>query len=426
MSESNTSENLKPSLNPVSAPPAGIPLDEYARRRAALREHCGDTVIVLEGNVEGERGDPRSSFFQEPNFAYLTGWFESGAMLLLVPPGSSGEGKEILFLPQPDSARTLWTGPVTDPATPGLAGRLGVARVAPRAQFESILNEVLAGTERIACLTGSKIEKRLKQRFPLREIGSINKPLAVLRMKKSAAEIALIREAVRITVEGQLRGWRALQSSSNEYEVAADITHEFLRLGAARHAFAPIVASGANACALHYTRNRAPLEPGGLAILDLGAEYLGYAGDLTRTVPVGGRFSQRQRELYDAVLEVQRQVIAAVKPGVFLGREMPGSLHQQAVEFFHARRIGPRGAPLSQYFAHGIGHHLGLDVHDPSDPAVPLAPGMVITVEPGVYITEEGIGIRIEDDVLVTEDGAEVLSTALPVEAARVEEWLAS
>ncbi len=412
--------------HPNSPPVAGVQPTEYARRRAALRERCGDAVIVLEGNIEGERGDPRSSFFQEPNFAYLTGWFESGALLLLAPAGSAGVPREILFLPQPDPTRALWTGPVTDPSEAGLAARLGVEHVAPRTRFEGILAELLASAGRIACLAGTELEKRLKQCFPFREIRGIAKDLAALRMVKSPAEVAILREAVRITAEGQRRGWRSLQSSASEYEVAADITHEFLRLGAERHAFAPIVASGPNACALHYSRNRAPLRPGTLAILDLGAEYLGYAGDLTRTVPIGGRFSERQRELYDAVLEVHRQIVRAVKPGAFLGREIPGGLHQQAVELFRQMRLGPKKEPLDRFFVHGISHHLGMDVHDPGDSAAPLAPGMVVTVEPGVYIAEEGIGIRIEDDVLVTEAGAEVLSAGLPREAAEVEAWLSS
>lgn len=399
---------------------------EYARRRAALCERCGDAVAVLAGNTEAERGELRSGFYQDSNFSYFTGWLQPGAMLVLAPQGRPGPPLEVLVLPDHDPGRTLWSGPASDASEPGLAERLGIARVMRRCQFETLVAESLARRERLACLTGSELEERLKAAFPFREIRPLNDEIAALRMSKSPSEIALIREAIGITAEGQLRGWRSLQTSSNEFEVAADVTHEFLRRGAGRHSFAPIVASGDNACVLHYSRNRAPLRKGVLAILDVGAEYEGYAGDLTRTVPVGGRFSRRQRELYEAVLAVQKEVIRAVKPGAFIGRQVPGSLHQLAVNRLHETRLGPKKQPLSQYFPHGIGHHLGMDVHDPSDPAVPLAPGMVITVEPGVYIPEEGIGIRIEDDLLVTESGAEVLSASLPKEVVDLEAMLSS
>lgn len=399
---------------------------EYARRRAALRERCGDAVAVFAGNTEGERGELRSGFFQEPSFSYLTGWLQPGAMLVLVPKCGSSPGIDVLVLPDSEPGRILWNGPATDASEPGLTKSLGFDRVVRRCELENLFAELLGKCERLACLPGSELEARLKTAFPFREIRPLEKEIAALRMTKSPAEIALIREAVRITALGQLRGFHSLQSSSNEYEVAADITHEFLRLGAERHAFAPIVASGANTCALHYSRNRAPLRQGALAILDVGAECTGYAGDLTRTVPVGGRFSKRQRELYEAVLAVQLEVIGAVKPGAFIGRQIPGSLHQLAVERFSEMRIGPKKRPLNEYFAHGIGHHLGMDVHDPSDSTAPLAPGMVVTVEPGVYIPEEGIGIRIEDDILVTESGAEVLSAFLPKQVADVEALLST
>lgn len=399
---------------------------EFARRRAALRERVGNAVIVLIGNTEGERGETRSGFFQDPNFSYFTGWLQPGAMLVLAPASRSGAKGEVLLLPDSEPGRALWCGPAADASQPGLAKRLGIARVARRCQFEGLLAEMLGECQRIACIPGSEVEGHLRSVFPFREIQPLNTEIAALRMAKSPSEIAHIREAVRITADGLLRGLRRLQTASNEFEVAADITHEFLRRGAERHSFAPIVASGPNACVLHYSRNRAPLRRGDLTVLDVGAELSGYAGDLTRVAPVGGRFSKRQRELYEAVLTVQKEVIRAVKPGAFLGRQIPGSLHQLAAERLGEMRLGPRKQPLSQYFPHGIGHHLGMDVHDPSDPAAPLEPGMVVTIEPGVYIPEEGIGIRIEDDILVTESGSEVLSDSLPKEAEDLEALLSS
>ena len=409
----------------VPGSPRPVPLSEYRGRREALRKNLGNAILLLEGNTESERGDTRNGFFQESSFLYLTGWQEPGA-LLLVAPGSAGSYKEILFLPDTDDARTLWTGSGLSAGTPGIARTAGFRRVERRSTLEATLQQLLARHEGLLTMPGTSTDQRLRQMFPFREPHSAQPLLASFRMVKSRAEIALLEEAVRITVEGQLRGWRSLQIASTEYEVAADVTHEFLRLGSERHAFAPIVASGPNACVLHYGKNRTPLRRGSLAILDIGAEVGGYTGDLTRTIPIGGRFSKRQRVLYEAVLAVQREVIRHLAPGTFLGRQVPGSLHHLAVELLRQMPLGPGGKPLSEYFPHGIGHHLGLDVHDLSDPMAPLQPGAVVTVEPGIYIPEEGIGIRIEDDVLVTDDGNRVLSAALPKEPGDVEALLSA
>lgn len=394
---------------------------EYRERRRMLREQFPNTVLVLAANSEAERGETRSGFFQEANFHYLTGFAGPGAILVITPASENAAAGEVLFLPDHDPTRALWSGQNPDASDTLVSRQTGIRVLRRRSELEAALTEWLARWERLGCLPGSAIEPALRQAFPLREVLSLQDALGRLRMRKSAGEIARMREAIRITTEGQLRGWRSLQTSRHEYEVAADITHEFLRLGAERHAFAPIVAGGANACVLHYSTNRAPLRRNTLAILDVGAERDHYAGDLTRTIPVGGRFSRRQQELYEAVLAVQKEILRAVRPGAFLARQIPGSLHQMAVARFAELRLGPQRKPLSEFFPHGIGHHLGLDVHDLSDSMAPLAPGMVITVEPGVYLPQEGIGIRIEDDVLVTENGCEVLSRSLPKEVHEVE-----
>jgi Xaa-Pro aminopeptidase len=392
----------------------------FRERRQLLREQFPNTVIVLAASSEAERGEIRTGYFQDTNFHYLTGFRRPGATLLITPSGE-GMPAEILFLPDRDATHELWSGLVPDATDALVSGETGIRVVRRRSQLEATLNECLATWEKLACVSGSPAEQQLRQAFPLREMLPLNDALGRLRMKKAEGEIARMREAIRITAEGQLRGWHSLQKSTYEYEVAADITHEFLRLGAERHAFAPIVASGARACVLHYSNNREALPRATLTILDVGAERERYCGDLTRTVPVRARFSRRQQQLYEAVLAVQKEVIAAVRPGAYIGRQVPGSLHHLAVARFAEMRLGDRGKPLSEFFPHGIGHHLGLDVHDLSDPMAPLAPGMVVTIEPGVYLPQEGIGIRIEDDVLVTETGCEVLSSALPKEVHELE-----
>lgn len=396
----------------------------FRARRERLRDMLGDAVVLLEGGTEGVRGDLRGGFFQEPNFAWLSGWLEPGAAMLLAPRTEKNHRGDLLFLPSQDKERVLWTGPARDARSTGIRAATGFGAVRPLTELEENLAGALRQYPRVLCLSGSETETRLRQQLPFREVGKADPLLAQLRMRKSPEEIEAIREAVAITVEGQRRAWRSLQRARNEYEVVADLTHEFLRLGAERHAFAPIVASGANACVLHYSRNRDPLRKGTLTVVDAGAERAGYCGDLTRTVPVGGRFSPRQKTLYQAVLEVQKAVIAAVRPGTSIARQVPGSLHHLAVSLFEQMPLRRGRKPLSAGFPHGIGHHLGMEVHDPNDPLALLEPGMVITVEPGVYLPEEGIGIRIEDNVLVTEQGCEVLSAALPKEIEEIEEIL--
>ena len=195
--------------------------------------------------------------------------------------------------------------------------------------------------------------------------------------------------------------------------------------GCARDAYAPIVGSGPNAAVLHYSKNNRRMDSGELLLMDVAAECGMYASDITRTVPVNGKYTARQRELYEIVLGAQKAAIAAIKPGMTIAREGPNSLNTIAKEYMNTHGKDRNGEPLGKYFIHGLSHHVGLDVHDPSDPSLPLEAGMVITVEPGLYLPEEGIGIRIEDVVLVTETGAKVLSAGLPREADEIEKSLA-
>ena len=209
---------------------------------------------------------------------------------------------------------------------------------------------------------------------------------------------------------------RNVREAAREFQIQAKMTEALMACGCERNAYAPIVAAGANSVVLHYTENDAEVARGDLALLDVGGEYSFYAADLTRTLPVSGRFSKRQRAVYELVLKAQRAVIAAVKPGMTLSGSGSNSLTQIAREVFEAEKRG-----LSRSFTHSVGHHIGLAVHDSGDPFEPLQAGMVITVEPGLYLPDEGFGVRIEDMVLVTEDGARVLSAMLPGGAAEVE-----
>jgi Xaa-Pro aminopeptidase len=199
----------------------------------------------------------------------------------------------------------------------------------------------------------------------------------------------------------------------------------YLDLGCERGAYPPIVAAGPNAIYLHYTQSNRRIEPGELLLMDVGAQCSGYAADVTRTIPASGVFTPRQREIYEIVLGAQKAAIAAVRPGMSLEKTTPNSLYQVAYNYINSHGRNLKGEPLGPYFTHGIGHHVGLDVHDAAVPNARLEEGMVITIEPGIYIPEEQIGIRIEDMVLVTRGGARVLTGALPREVAEIEKALA-
>jgi Xaa-Pro aminopeptidase len=198
------------------------------------------------------------------------------------------------------------------------------------------------------------------------------------------------------------------------------MTNAYFDLGCERSAYAPIVGSGPNSIVLHYSANRRRMDSGEVVVMDVGAECSGYASDVTRTVPVSGKFTARQREIYEIVLGAQKAAIAAVKPGAKI-RGQGKSLYQIAYDYINTHGKDLHGEPLGKYFVHGLSHHVGLEVHDESDINAPLKAGMVITIEPGIYIAEENIGVRIEDMVLVTENGAKVLSAALPREAPEIE-----
>jgi Xaa-Pro aminopeptidase len=261
----------------------------------------------------------------------------------------------------------------------------------------------------------------LKALAPLREVRTAATALARLRMRKSQREIDLLQHAADVTVTAHRAAWRFAAPGRYEYEVASAMTAVYSSRGCERSAYAPIVGSGPNATVLHYTGNARRMDQGELLLMDVGAECAGYAADMTRTIPIGGKFTPRQREIYNVVLGAEKAVIAAIRPGAMLGKAFPGSLYHVAYDYIDSHGQDLHGDPLGKYFIHGVSHHVGLDVHDAWDPELPLEAGMVITVEPGIYIPEEGIGVRIEDMILVTNGGAQVMSAALPREAADVE-----
>jgi len=403
-----------------------------ARRRHLSAQHPGP--IVLFGYSEHEGLATRSAFRQENNFYYLTGCKEPDAALLLLPPAGEAAYEEILFLPRRDPRRERWTGPRIGPADADVLSKTGFSEVRDRDDFRAAVLKVLEEQQSVHALLpdtpsygqlpAPDAEELLKAIDRKITLADVRPSLARMRLVKSEGEIRLIQKAVDATTEAHQAAWRTIRPGLFEHQVAATMLATLLDRGSERPAYSPIVGAGANAVVLHYVDNTARLREGELVLMDVGGEYAGYAADITRTVPVSGRFSEHQRQLYESVLGAQKAAIAAVKPGMRLGGHGPNSLTDIAKEYLRSEGKDQAGNSLSPYFFHLIGHHVGLEVHDPGDPDLELQPGMVITIEPGVYLPEEGIGIRIEDMVLVTEGGARVLSAGLPREAAEIEQQM--
>jgi Xaa-Pro aminopeptidase len=415
----------------------------HERRVRLVRDTGGDGVIIMFGYGDAEVASSVTTFRQNENFYYLTGWNEPGAMLMLVPraakPGSNGGAeieKEILFIPphdvRPGSKHgELWEGPKLGPDDPDASTRTGFPVVKSITLFQSDLDEALKSFSKIytemtpqpeageECFI-QEMQGRIKKLAPLATLTDFRNVLTRLRMVKTPGEIALIRKATDASVEAHLAAMKTTEPGGWEYEVAARMVYEYQRRQCEWSAYPPIVGSGFYSTVLHYAQNSRQMAEGDVVVMDVAGSYSGYASDITRTLPVSGKFTPRQREIYEIVLAAADLVIAATKPGAYVGRTGPQGLQQIAYNYINTHGKDLKGQSLGQYFIHGVSHHVGLNVHDP-DNNQPLQPGMVITIEPGVYIPEEKLGVRVEDIVLITEDGCEVLSRRLPRKAEDVE-----
>jgi Xaa-Pro aminopeptidase len=391
--------------------------DEYRARRVELSGKLHNGVLVLFGRTEKGEENIRTGFFQESNFYYLTGWREPGAILLVTPP-QDDKPYAVLFLPRRQPDQEKWTGRKAGPDDASIGHVTGFDTVLPVENFESELHKQLDRYAGIYTL-GEQSTTLLKTLAPLRDVSGAAAMIAPLRMHKSPEELALLQKSIDATLEAHRAAWKRAAPGLYEYQVAATMTAVYSDQGCERNAYAPIVGSGPNSTVLHYSRNSRRMDRGELLLMDVGAECAGYAADITRTIPVGASFSKRQREIYEIVLGAQNAVIAAIKPGLPLS-----DLSKIARDYINTHGKDLHGEPLGKYFTHGVSHHVGLDVHDATDFSQPLGEGNVITVEPGIYIPEESIGIRIEDMVLVTKDGARLMSGALPRDPGEIEKAL--
>jgi Xaa-Pro aminopeptidase len=401
-----------------------------------LASKHSDGAILLFGFDDSDLRGTRSPFRQENNFYYLSGWNEAGAAMLLLPQREGEQRfREILLLPVRDDKKEIWLGPRSSAADRDVRSRSGFMEVRPLAELRAELEKALEEYSELYSLLPHEPglgqppdpdwKSRLKELAPGRTPVDIRASIAAMRQVKSAGEIALIRKAADATVAAHFAAWRKIRPGVAEYEVAAPMIEQLVAHGCLRPAYTPIIGTGFNASVLHYESMSARLASGELVLMDVGGECGHYAADITRTVPASGKFSERQRELYSLVLDAQKAAIAAVKPGARLNGGDSQSLAQLVRDFFDREGKRRLGEPMAKYFTHGVGHHVGLEVHDPVDSDPPLEPGMVITIEPGLYLPQERIGIRIEDMVLVTAAGVEVLSAALPKEIGAIEKALA-
>ena len=426
-----------------------------ARRRAQLMASAGDgAILILPAATERVRSrDTHFPYRQDSDFWYLTGFAEPEAVLVLVPGRKHGES--ILFCRERDPEREGWDGPRLGPD--GVVDQLGVDDAYPISDIDDILPGLLEGRRRVHYHLGRDPD------FDLKLIGWLNRVRAQVRhgaqppqeflelghlldeqrLFKSADEIRLMQRAADISVEAHRAAMRAARPGIHEYELQAELERVF-RMHDAEPAYASIVGTGANACVLHYRDNRARSKAGELVLIDAGAEYRGYAADITRTFPVGGRFSKQQRAIHDLVCAAQAAALAQARPGVAYEAG-----HVAAVEVLTEGLLalgllqGTLGEAIKRedykrFYRHKTGHWLGLDVHDVGEYRLDgesrlLEPGMVFTIEPGLYIPAapdlpakwHGIGVRIEDDVLVTADGHRVLTGALERSADEVEALMA-
>jgi Xaa-Pro aminopeptidase len=406
---------------------------DYHARRVKLGARLDGNVALVFAPPEAEGPNDLYGYRPDDNFYYLTGWPEPGAALLIVAERAAANNNparpytEILFLPKRNYSQEQWTGPKLGPDDQKAAQITGFERVESLDNLRDELVKLLSGRSKIYTdvpATGedsnSKVPLQWLQTANAFPVGTsyddIRPLLGSLRTVKDAGEVELIRKATDASAAAQIAAIKAIKAGVREREISALLQYEWGKRGCERPAYAPIVGSGLNSTVLHYSDDSGTIQNGDLVLMDAAGEYSLYASDITRTVPTSGKFSARQREIYEIVLGAQKAAIAAFQSGVsHLQRNQSNSLQDVAMNYINSHGKDLHGQALGKYFFHGLGHYVGLNVHDPGDYSVPLGPGMVFTIEPGIYIPEEKIGVRIEDMFYVDNSGKLIrLTEALP------------
>jgi len=415
------------------------------RRRLGTQLKPNSLAVVNSNDVMPKSADGVHPFVQQTDLFYLSGIDQEESTLIIFPDAREEKHREVLFLRETNEQTALWEGKKY--SKDEAAAVSGVKTVYWNAEFDAVFRPLVFQAERLYLNSNehprseaavetrdARFGKWCREAFPLHGYRRLAPIMHHLRAVKSPIEVELIRQAAGITGRAFRRLLGFIRPGVREYEIEAEIWHEFLRGRSRGPAFQTIVASGPDACTLHYVKNDKQCRDGDLVLIDFGAEYANYAGDLTRTVPVNGRFTPRQRAVYEAVLRVQKAATRMLRPGNTLEayNAEVGKLAEAELiglglletETVKAQSKDP--PPYKQYFPHGTSHHLGLDVHDYGDKFRPFEPGMVFTCEPGIYIREEGIGVRIENDILVTDGDPVDLTADIPREADEIEALMSS
>lgn len=402
------------------------------------------SLAVFHSNDEFPRnGDQHFPFRQNSDFFYLSGIDQEQSILLLFPDCFNEKYREILFLRETNEHIAVWEG---HKYTKEEAIKIsGIRTILWLDSFPNVLRELTIEASHIYLNANEntkftsevptrdqRFAEEMKRNYPMHDFHRSAPIITQLRTIKSEIELGLIRKACGITREAFLKVLKFTRPGVWEYEIEAEIQHEFIRQRSNGNAYSPIIASGKNACILHYIENSRACKDGDLLLLDFGAEYANYASDLSRTIPVNGKFTPRQKDCYNAILRIMKQAIKKLVPGATLEayhKEVCGLLETELIVLGlfteeDVRKQDPMKPLYLKYYPHRTSHFLGLDVHDVGFKQKRLEAGMLFSCEPGVYIPEEGIGIRIEDDILVTDHGPENLMSDIPVEIDEIEELM--
>ncbi len=416
--------------------------ETYIKHRRNFKEKLapGALAIFNSNDIMPTNADGTFPFRQNNDLLYLCGVDQENTTLLLFPEAHNKQMREILFLKETSEEIAIWEGAkFTKEQARSLTG---IQTVMWNDQLQSVLNTLMAEAEVVYLNSNEhtrsvslvetlddRFSKWLRKTFPLHRYERSAPIMHTLRAVKTAEEVAQIQRACNITEKGFRRLLKMIKPGVYEFEIEAELAHEFLMNRSRGFAYDPIVASGANACVLHYVQNNQQCNDGDVILMDVGAEYGNYASDMTRCVPVNGKFSPRQKEVYSAVLHVMKEAMKLLRPGVYLN-----DYHQQVGTLMEEQllKLGllkqsdidnqdPSWPAYKRYFMHGTSHFLGLDVHDVGLWNKPIQAGNVFTVEPGIYIREEGLGIRLENNILITENGFVDLMENIPLEADEIE-----
>ncbi len=403
-----------------------------------------NSLVILNANdIMPTNADGVMPFRQNSDLFYLSGIDQEETILVLYPDARQPEYREMLFLKETNEHIMIWEGQKYTQAKAREVS--GIENVYWLSEFTSLFAKLMGQVAHVYCNTNehprtdNPVQTRdarfiawCQAHYPIHHYERLAPLMEHFRAVKSELEIDLMREACKITEKGFRRILPLIKPGIMEYEIEAELLCEFVRNRSRGFAYNPIVAGGANACVLHYNANNQPCQAGTTILLDTAAEYANYASDLTRVIPVNGRFSQRQRAVYDAVLRIMRQAQSMLMPGNDLlsyNKELGKVVEQELVglgllDRTDLKNQDSKHPAYKRYFMHGVSHHIGLNTHDLGDIYRKFEPGMVLTIEPGIYIREEGLGVRLENNYVVREQAAEDLMASIPLEAEEIEDLM--